>query len=64
MQINALTGLFLAFAIAASAQAQVGIGDVPPDALGTDRQRISRKGGRGKFLGFVVHLLPQGAAGP
>lgn len=37
MQTKALAGLFLAFAIAASAQAQVGIGDIPPDVLGTDR---------------------------
>jgi thiol-disulfide isomerase/thioredoxin len=37
MQIKWLTWLLLALATATSAQGQVNIGDIPPDALGTDR---------------------------
>jgi thiol-disulfide isomerase/thioredoxin len=56
MQINWLTWLLLALATATSAQAQVNIGDIPPDVLGTDRHdndvRISAFRGKVVVVSF------------
>jgi thiol-disulfide isomerase/thioredoxin len=56
MRIKWMAGLLLALAAASGAQAQVKIGDVPPDLLGTDRDdhevRISAHRGKVVVVSF------------